>query len=248
MADESGNTNYSTNSIVVQDQTPPVIVLNGPASQTVECHGSYVELGATATDNCTLASLSTNGTVDANTPGLYFIQYVAVDVAGNSATNTLSVTVVDSTPPVVTLNGSTPMTNWVGSAFVDPGASAFDLCAGTLPVTTNGVVNTAVPGTYVIQYVATDPANNSATNSRTVYIVSPVPPTLAGGTMSKGGSFQLNFTGPEGQSYKVVATTNMTQPGSWSVIARGVFGSDPTVFSDTNAPTPRARFYRLVSP
>jgi len=44
-----------------------------------------VELGATATDNCSLASLSTNGVVDADAPGTYFINYVAVDAAGNSA-------------------------------------------------------------------------------------------------------------------------------------------------------------------
>jgi hypothetical protein len=248
VADQSGNTNYSTNTIVVLDETPPVIVLNGPASETVECHGSYVELGATATDNCTLASLSTNGMVDANSPGIYTIDYVAADAAGNSATNTRTVTVVDTTPPVITLNGANPMTNWLGTVFIDSGATAFDECAGVLPVTTNGAVNTAVPGTYVVQYIATDPANNSATNSRTVYVMAPAPPAISGGTMLVGGIFQLNFSGPEGQPYKVMATTLLTQPGSWTVISMGVFGAVPAVFTDTNTPTQPTRFYRLVSP
>ena len=248
VADQSGNTNYSTNTIVVLDETPPVIVLNGPASETVECHGSYVELGATATDNCTLTSLSTNGMVDANSPGIYTIDYVAADAAGNSATNTRTVTVVDTTPPVITLNGANPMTNWLGTVFIDSGATAFDECAGVLPVTTNGAVNSAVAGTYVVQYIATDPANNSATNSRTVYVMAPAPPAISGGTMLIGGIFQLNFSGPEGQPYKVMATTLLTQPGSWIVISTGVFGAVPAVFTDTNTPTQPARFYRLVSP
>jgi autotransporter-associated beta strand protein len=248
VADQSGNSVYSTNTIVVLDETAPVVALNGPASMTVECHGSYVELGATATDNCTLAGLSTNGVVDANSPGIYTITYVAVDAAGNSATNTRTVTVVDSTAPVVNLNGSSPMTNWLGTVFIDPGATAFDLCAGVLPVTTNGVVNTAVPGTYFVQYIATDPANNSATNTRTVYVVTPVPPVISGGTMLDGGNFQLTFSGPEGQPYKVMTTTDLTQPGSWTVISTGVFGAVPAVFTDTNAPSHPARFYRVVSP
>jgi hypothetical protein len=155
---------------------------------------------------------------------------------------------VDTTPPVVTLNGSNPMTNWLGTMFIDPGATAFDLCAGVLPVTTNGLVNTTVPGIYVVQYIATDPANNSATNTRTVYVVAPVPPAISGGTMLNGGSFQLTFSGPEDQPYKVMTTTNLTQSGSWTVISTGVFGAVPAVFTDTNAPSYPARFYRVVSP
>jgi len=248
VADQSGNSVYSTNTIVVLDETPPVITLNGSASVTVECHGSYVEPGATATDNCTLASLSTNGVVDVYSPGIYTINYVAVDAAGNSATNTRTVTVVDTTAPVVTLNGASPLTNWLGTVFIDPGATAFDLCAGVLPVTTNGVVNTAVPGTYFVQYIATDPANNSATNTRTVYVVTPVPPVISGGTMLNGGNFQLAFSGPEGQPYKVMTTTDLTQPGSWTVISTGVFGAVLAVFTDTNAPSQPDRFYRVVSP
>jgi hypothetical protein len=117
-----------------------------------------------------------------------------------------------------------------------------------LPVTTNGAVNTAVPGTYVVQYIATDPANNSATNSRTVYVMAPAPPAISGGTMLIGGNFRLTFTGPEGQPYEVMTTMDLAQPGSWTVISTGVFGAVPAVFTDTNAPSQPGRFYRLVSP
>ena len=248
VADQSGNTSYSTNTIVVLDETAPVITLNGPDTVTVECHGSYIELGAAATDNCTLASLSTNGMVDVDTPGIYTIAYVAIDAAGNSATNTRTVTVSDTTPPVVNLNGDNPLTNWLGTVFIDPGATAFDLCAGVLPVTTNGVVDTSVPGTYAVQYIATDPANNSTTNTRTVYVVAPVPPVISGWARLSGNNFQLTFSGPAGQPYRVLATADLTQPDSWSVIWTGVFGTVPATFTDTNASSQPVGFYRVVSP
>ena len=53
----------------------------------------------------------------------------------------------------------------------DPGATANDACAGSLAVTTNSTVNPNAVGVYTIKYSATDPSGNSATNTRTVYVV-----------------------------------------------------------------------------
>ena len=39
---------------------------------------------------------------------------------------------VDTTPPVITLNGANPLTNECHAAFADPGATASDTCAGSL--------------------------------------------------------------------------------------------------------------------
>jgi autotransporter-associated beta strand protein len=247
VADQTGNTTYSTNTIVVQDETPPVITLNGLSNMTVECHGTYVEPGASATDNCSLAGISTNGTVDPTTPGIYTISYVAVDAAGNSATNTRTVTVQDTMAPVVTLNGPSLMTNYVGTVFVDPGATANDACAGPLPVIVIGTVNTAVAGVYQLQYMAVDPSDNASTNTRTVYILAPVPPVLSGGAMLSGGNFQFSLNGPQGQPYRVLTTTNLADPSSWTVMSSGAFGATGSVFTDTNLVSP-GRYYRLVSP
>ena len=98
------------------------------------------------------------------------------DPSGNSATNTRTVYVVDRTAPVITLNGANPLTNECHAAFVDPGATANDACAGSLGVTTNSTVNPNAVGVYTIGYSATDPSGNSATNTRTVYVVDQTPP------------------------------------------------------------------------
>jgi len=58
----------------------------------------------------------------------------------------------------------------------------------------------------------------------------------------------LTISGPAGQPYEVMTTTNLAQPGSWTVISTGVFGAVPAVFTDTNVHSQPVRFYRGVSP
>src|SRR6185369_704384 len=122
-SDTSGHSVKSTNSVVVSDLTPPLITLLGPSPLTVECHSAFVDPGATASDNCAgVVSLTTNSTVLPNTTGSYQVQYVAMDASGNSATNTRTVQVVDTTPPVIGLNGPAAMIVECHAPFSDPGA------------------------------------------------------------------------------------------------------------------------------
>jgi predicted outer membrane repeat protein len=91
---------------------------------------------------------------------------------------TVSITVKDTTPPVITLNGSNPMTVPQGSVFTDPGATAVDNVDGNLPVTVSGSVNTAIPGSYTLTYSAQDSAGNKATMTRTVNVAAAPKVTL----------------------------------------------------------------------
>ena len=84
--------------------------------------------------------------------GVYTIKYTATDPSGNSATNTRTVYVVDTTPPVITLNGANPLTNECHAAFVDPGRRRTTLAPGAWRVTTNSTVNPNAVGVYTINY------------------------------------------------------------------------------------------------
>ena len=111
--DRNGNTAMDTQVITVIDNTVPVITLSQPSEnpQYVECHTSYTELGATATDNCPTSPFAAtpSGTVDVDTPGTYTITYNATDSNGNAAVPvTRTVIVRDTIAPVITLNTFSP--------------------------------------------------------------------------------------------------------------------------------------------
>jgi len=85
-----------------------VITLNGLASITLEsCTDTYTELGAEVADCETGLSVTIGGdTVDTDTPGIYTVTYNVTDAATNAATEvTRTVTVEDTTAPVVTCKG-----------------------------------------------------------------------------------------------------------------------------------------------
>ncbi len=78
---------------------------------------------------------------------------------------------------------------------------------------------------------------------------SPVAPVIIGQTTLGNGDFQITFTGPSGQTYKVVATTDLTQPiGSWTQLSTGTFGAIPAIYTDAGAASQPQRFYRVISP
>jgi uncharacterized repeat protein (TIGR01451 family) len=163
--DAAGNSASAVQTITVIDPTAPTIAMNGASPMVVECHSVFTDPGATATDNCngTFAATATSN-VDANVVGNYTITYTASDAAGNAATPVVrNVTVVDTTAPVIALNGANPMVVECHTVFTDPGATATDGCTGSFAATANSNVNANVVGNYTVTYTATDASGNAAT-------------------------------------------------------------------------------------
>jgi len=85
--------------VVIVDKTPPVITLNGNQNITITKGDNYTELGATAIDDVDgNVNVTVSGEVDTSTVGTYTITYTAVDSAGNRATLSRTVNVIE---PVV---------------------------------------------------------------------------------------------------------------------------------------------------
>jgi hypothetical protein len=235
-----------------QSLTPPVITV--PGNITVEATnaaGNVVNFSVTAT-NSTGGALTPTVTPASGSVfplGTNTVIATATDANSLSATNSFAVIVRDTTPPVITLNGANPLTNFQSVAFADPGATAYDLVSGSVPVTTNSTVNVTNLGTYTVQYSASDAAGNSATNTRTVQVVAiPVPANLNGGAVSGGGNngaFQLSFTGAIGQPYRVLGSTDLIH---WTVLTSATITNNPATFTDFGAATNPAGYYRIVSP
>ncbi|MFL0801307.1 MAG: DUF5011 domain-containing protein [Agarilytica sp.] len=140
---------------------------------------------------------------------------------------------VDTTAPVITLMGDSPMSINVGSVFSDPGASAVDNVDGDLSsnVVVSGVVNTAVIGSYVLNYDVSDTAGNAAIQvSRTVNVVEAsncFTSTLADHTTAGRAYTQYSLyyaTGSAtylGSTYSdsnTIASLEETTPGNWSSV------------------------------
>ena len=164
----------------VADTTAPVITLTGAATINLSVGDSYTEQGATATDNIDgnlTSSIVTSGSVNTAAVGTFTINYNVSDAAGNAATQvSRTVNVSDNTAPVITLNGAATVNLNVGDSYTEQGATATDNVDGNLTsnIVTTGSVNTAVVGTYTINYNVSDAAGNAATQiSRTVNVSEP---------------------------------------------------------------------------
>jgi hypothetical protein len=185
VTDTAGNAaTQRSRTVTVQDTTPPVIGLNGNPTINIECGTGYVDQGATATDACngnlTSAINVSGATIDASVPGQYFVTYTVSDIAGNPAVPVQrTVNVVDTMPPVITVNGSDMTLECGVSSFTDPGATANDMCAGGVPVTVGGdVVDPDNAGVYVITYDATDGLNAALQQTRTVTVQDTLGPVI----------------------------------------------------------------------
>jgi uncharacterized protein (TIGR03382 family) len=179
--DSSGNVGTATRAVAVNDTLPPTVTLSGPNPLPHECGAPFADPGALGTDQCAGTLLpTTSGTVEGQVPGSYSLRYSVSDPTGHSAAEDRVVTVSDTLPPSITVREPLEDTLECGSPYVDPGATAHDMCAGPLPVTTTQTGRADRPGTFTLGYSAIDPAGHGAASpvSRTVHVVDETPPTL----------------------------------------------------------------------
>jgi hypothetical protein len=173
--DQAGNRASCTFGVTVQDSQPPEMAC--PADVTAECTGNggaTVELaGATATDACGLSGVQ--GPTGTSFPvGTTGVSYTATDVTGHQAVCTTNVTVTDTQPPTLALQGDAAMTLVCGiDTYTEPGATATDVCVGDLSaqVQVSGSVNPYQPGSYTLTYTVVDGVGQSAAATRTVEVV-----------------------------------------------------------------------------
>ncbi len=180
--DTAGNAaTQVTRTVTVEDTTIPVITLAGSSALTHEAATEYSDAGATWTDTLDgNGSISANGSVNVSVPGTYTLTYSKSDVGGNAATQlTRTVTVQDTTIPVITLTGSSAVTHEAATTYLDAGAAWTDTLDGNGSVSANGAVNVSVPGVYTLTYSKSDVAGNAADQfTRTVTVQDTIPPVI----------------------------------------------------------------------
>ena len=160
------------------DVIAPVITLTGNNPYYSELYESYVDPGALADTLETVVVDSAN--VDINTLGTSTVYYTATDASNNEGSNTRTVIVQDTTPPVITLTGNnTVFLEHNIDTYTDLGATAD---TGETVVVDSANVDSNTLGTYTVYYTATDISNNEGSNTRTVITRDTIAPfiTLTG--------------------------------------------------------------------
>ncbi|MDG2286068.1 MAG: leucine-rich repeat protein, partial [Alphaproteobacteria bacterium] len=180
--DESGNeAEPLTRTVVVTDNTPPLIILNGAPTVNHDAGKDYVDSTPTVVDNAAdTVTVTTSGKVNVNVPITYTLTYNAVDASGNKAEPlTRTVVVADTTSPVINLLGNAVETIGLGERFIDIGAHVTDSFEKGLSFTKTGIVNMQRLGSYTLTYNAIDAAGNAAKPViRTVHVKDLTPPVI----------------------------------------------------------------------
>jgi autotransporter-associated beta strand protein len=85
--------------------------------------------------------------------------------------------------------------------------------------------------------------------SGTLGVVSTAPPQVTSWGIDGSGNFTISGSGPNGQPYRVLATTNVALPvGSWTPVVTGSFSGGVFSFTDPQTSGSSQRFYRVVVP
>jgi uncharacterized repeat protein (TIGR01451 family) len=193
--DGAGKTATATQTVTVQEDTPPSIqappdatytcVSEVPAANVLQANGGDPNLpgGGPPSDNCGVPTLgvseSSTGAGNASSPLIITRTFTATDASGNTASSVQTITVIDSTPPTIALVGASSVTHECHVPFNDPGVTTGDNCNAQVNVATSGGFNPDAPGAYTITYTATDGVGNTATVQRTVNVVDTTAPVIS---------------------------------------------------------------------
>jgi len=212
--DAHGNTGSGsfTVTVTVVDTTPPVLTLPSDITVTTESgSGAAVTYSATATDNLDGAiTPSCNPASGSTFPvGTTTVTCTATDSHSNSTSGTFNVTVnlVDTTPPVITVPADfTVTTGNPGGAVVTYSTSAVDALDGPItPACSPASGTTFSLGATTVTCTATDAHSNTASKSFnvTVVLVDSNPPVLTG----IPANLEREANGPDGSRVSYVPPT-----------------------------------------
>ncbi|HVG63694.1 MAG TPA: choice-of-anchor A family protein, partial [Hyalangium sp.] len=173
LRDPSGNAAQERiRTVNVNDTRAPSLTVLGPLSQSVQCnHTPYADPGATAMDSCVgdlTAAIQRTGSVNTGAVGTYPLSYRVRDPSGHEATGSRTVAVHDTLAPQIQVLPGPSVIQCNGTPYVDPGATASDLCTGDLTQSisvSSNLIQTR-SGQYTVTYRVADASGNVTTAVR----------------------------------------------------------------------------------
>ena len=217
-SDCSGNTNQCTFDVIVQDTTPPTI--SCPSNVTVECGQSTDPSStgtATASDTCDAnPTVTFTDAVSGTWPQIITRTWKTTDASSNSVTCVQTITIQDTTPPVISCPADKQLQCGDSTDPSNTGtATGTDTCSTNVTISYTdaaGPANcTGKPG-IDRTWKATDASGNSSTCVQHITYVDTTAPTV---TVPAGGNLGCNPASlPTDASVKalVTATDNCGVP------------------------------------
>ena len=254
--DVAGNSSTTTITITIIEAV--VIDVTDPIITEVAALATEFEYGSTAPDWKTYVTASDNAdgsititdamvdtsNVDMDTVGTFDIVFTVEDVAGNSATTTITITIVDTAAPVLTLVGALPVEFAEGT--VEPDwtvyVTADDDYDGVIVITVAMIdvstVDMNTPGTFDLIYTVTDTAGNTSTETITMTITETAEytlgtevfnyqfdvadsGTLALPTLLEGNGYYVNDAGYAETVYMQDSSPIFGDADSWTFVSNG---------------------------
>ena len=162
--------------VAVADTLSPVVILNGPSVVTLERYAEYVEQSVTLDPGSSLVSTITD--LDNTTVGSYTVTYLATDNINPDTTNVRIINVVDTTAPIVTLNGASSVTLERYGVFADIDDGVEIEAPGSLVSVDTSQLDNTTQGAYTVTYNVVDDHNNANVITREVVVEDTVPPVV----------------------------------------------------------------------
>ena len=177
--DAAGNTGTAVQSVLVIDQTPPLLA--GLTSQTLEATsvaGAVASFTVTASDTVDPAPVVACSALSGSTfpLGATIVNCTATDASGNSTSGDFTLTVRDTTEPVLTVpaNITVLLNTAPGSSAVQAflnGAIATDTVDAEVTVTVTSPPTLNSVGTKSVTFTATDASGNQTSGTATIRVI-----------------------------------------------------------------------------
>ncbi|WP_082333836.1 gliding motility-associated C-terminal domain-containing protein [Mangrovimonas sp. TPBH4] len=194
LTDDCGNTTTQDQTITIQDTTAPTFTV--PASVTLECDQDATDLALTGdvtdeADNCSadLEATYTDATTEGECANESTITrtWTLVDACGNTTTQTQTISIQDTTAPVIETTPSNivaecdgsgnngAIENWLAN---NGGATASDNCGEVTWTNDYDGANSDCSAPVTVTFTATDECGNAVSTSASYAIQDTTAPTI----------------------------------------------------------------------
>ncbi|MDP4828083.1 MAG: HYR domain-containing protein [Flavobacteriales bacterium] len=194
VTDIHGNVTACSFDVTILDTEAPSLTCAGDITQTADggvCEAAVTIAAPVYSDNCGIASISNdyNGAIDASDVypvGTTTVTWTIIDMAGNTTTCSLDVTITDNEAPVVTCPSDITVNTDAGTCEANitvPNMIASDNCAILSIVNDyNSGTNASdvyAEGTTIVNWTITDIHGNVTTCSTTITVIDNENPIVA---------------------------------------------------------------------